>query len=159
MLVLGIDAWDLSLFPFHGVPASTKCFIRNTIPSFNQLLIITILRWYVLVSKTEKSCWFSSNRQKESLRHRVYSNSKGILTFFPFPLFQLGTRLGLTYSWLNCIVKKPLPFRWQWFSHCYDPTTARILILARSTPPYEDASALTKRLPTANFTIAHGIGS
>ena len=46
------------------------------------------------------------------------------------------------------MAKKPLPFRYQRFSLCADPTTARILIPSRSTLSHEKTSALKEHQPT-----------
>src|SRR3989344_6742091 len=87
-------------------------------------------------------------RQKQILRCRTYSVSRGILTSFPFLLPNLWVWLGPTNPWLICIAKEPLPFQWKRFSLFYDPTIARILISARLIPTLEGTSALAERLPT-----------
>ncbi len=60
-------------------------------------------------------------------------------------------RLGPTNSQLNYMAKKPLPFRYQRFSLCVDPTTTRILIPTRSISPYEKTSALIEHQLTTYF--------
>ena len=97
-------------------------------------------------------------RREPVLRCRTYKGGNGILTVFPFRCFLLGALLGPTDPWLMSIAKEPLPFRWQGFSPCSDPTTARILISEGSTSSLEDASAPTERLLTLAFAI-HGIGN
>ena len=116
------------------------------------------LLWFALISIADKLCQPSPKCQKSSLRYRTYSESKGILTFFPFPFLQLGDWLGLTYPWLIFIVKEPLPFRWRWFSHRFILTTTRILIPNRSTSAHTDASALSGRLPTIHLSMILSIG-
>ena len=120
--------------------------MHNTaILSFNQVLIVTILPWFMLINTNESLCQPSPKRQKQNLRYRVYSYSTGILTCFPFLHVIFWMQLGPTYPWLIYIVKEPLPFRWQRLSLCSDLTTARILIFMRSTSPFEDTSILTNR--------------
>ena len=89
----------------------------------------------------------------------MYLNGKGILTLFPFPHIQLGVKLGLTYSQLNCIAEKPLPFQYYRFSLYIDLTTTRILIFARFIFFHKKTSALTKRLPTISFLEIYNIGN
>ena len=102
--------------------------------------------------------WSSRKCRKYFLCHHMYLNSKGILTFFPFPKTELRNELGSTYSWLNCIVKKPLPFQWQRFSLCLDLTTTRIFISTGSTYTLAHASAPAKRLSTIFFWKTYSIG-
>ena len=78
----------------------------------------------------------------------MYLSSKGILTFFPFPIALLRNWLGSTYSYLNNIAKKPLLFRYYSFSLYFDPTITGILISIRSTNSYELISTLPERLST-----------
>ncbi len=151
MLVFGIDIKDLSWFLFQRFQASAECTIRHTILRFNQILIITVLLWFILISITDELCQPSQKCQKSSLCCHAYLDSKGILTFSPFPSLLLGDRLGLTYPWLIFIVKEPLPFRWQRFSLCFILTTTRILIPDRSTLICINASALPERLPTIHL--------
>ena len=92
------------------------------------------------------------------MRCRTYLGSRRILTPFPFPAVLLGSRLGPTNPWLIGIAKEPLPFRRCRFSRHYDPTTARILIPARSTLSCEKASALAGRPPTTQPKLICSIG-
>ena len=87
MPVLGIDTKDFFLFLFHWLQVSTEYHIHDTIPKINLVLIITILPRFVLVNKKDNSCLFNQKRQQQDLRCRTYFSSKGILTFFPFPIF------------------------------------------------------------------------
>ena len=95
--------------------------------SFAQVLIVMILPWVILLTHREM-CQPNPKCQKSDLRCRAYPKNTRILTCFPFPFINLWCRLGPINPWLIVIVKEPLPFRWQWFSHCFDLTTARILI-------------------------------
>ena len=54
MLVLGTDFNDLSFFLFHGLQASAEYLIRDTIPVFILVLIITILPRIVTVSMIDR---------------------------------------------------------------------------------------------------------
>ena len=119
---------DLSTFSFHGLQVSTESPIRATIPKFNQVLIVTILPWFVMVSINDSLCQSNRKRQKRSLCCHVYTSSIGILTYFPFPILNLWDWLGSTNPWLICIAKEPLPFRWRRFALRLDPTTTGILI-------------------------------
>ena len=159
MPVLGIDTKDFFLFLFHGLQASTEYHIRDTIPKVNLVLIFTILPRFALVNKNDSSCLSSQKRQQQNLRCRTYFSSKGILTFFPFPIIQLRNRLGFTNPWLICIVKEPLPFQRNWFSQFLDPTFTRIFISARSISFRKNISIQAERLPTTNPKIVYSIGS
>ena len=82
------------------------------------------------------------------------------LNLFPF-LYRskLWSQLGSTYPWLICIVKEPLPLRWQRFSLCSDLTTTKILIPTKSTNPPGHASTFAGRLPTTIITDVYSIGN
>ena len=125
---------------------------------FNQLLNITLLRWLILLNSLDNRNQPNPKCQKIILCCHAYLLSKGILTFFPFPIFELRSRLGSTNPWLIIIVKEPLPFQRQCFSHCSDLTTTRIFITMRSTPSLEEISAHTVRLSTVIF-ITYSIGN
>src|SRR3989344_8171267 len=98
-------------------------------------------------------------RQKQILRCRTYSVSRGILTSFPFLLPNLWVWLGPTNPWLICIAKEPLPFQWKRVSLFYDPTTAWILISLRSIQSRECTSTLKEHLSTTMFSHVCSIGN
>jgi len=54
VLVFGMVVWNLYLFLFHGVQASTKHSLRNAIPEFNPLLIATILHGFISVKTADE---------------------------------------------------------------------------------------------------------
>lgn len=126
--------------------------------NLNLVLIITILPRFIVISTTDKLCKPSPKSQKQFLCYHTYLDNTGILTCFPFPSFLLGIRLGSITPWLIYIVKEPLPFRWQWFSHCTAPTTTRILYSSWSTNLFRLASAQPECLPTTLFAEVYSIG-
>jgi hypothetical protein len=77
---------------------------RHTIPKFNRVLIIMILPRFALVNTADEPCRTSRIRQKMSLRCRTYLDSKGILTFFPFPGRHVmpPVRINLPLTELHC---------------------------------------------------------
>ena len=148
-----MDILVFSRFHFHGLKVLSKYSVQNTIPKLNQFLIITILHWFILVNMNDGSCRSNRKRLKSCLCCHSYQNSKGILTFFPFPFLMLWDWLGPTNPWLIDIVKEPLPFQWQRFSLCLDPTTTRILISARCIPILKGTSTLAERLPITRTAV------
>ncbi len=106
------------LISFSRSPEINWTKQNSAIPRFNQILIIMILLWFILVNTDDDPYQSIPKSQKSNLCHHAYLNSKGILTFFPFPLFKWWTWLGLTIPWLIYIVKEPLPLQWQRFSLC-----------------------------------------
>ena len=103
-------------------------------------------------------CCSSRKSQKQNLCCHTYLDNTGILTCFPFPSFLLGIRLGSITPWLIYIVKEPLPFRWQWFSHCTALTTTRILYSSRSTHLFRRTSTQPECLPTTLLSKVYSIG-
>ena len=146
MLVLGTIIFDPLHFLFKASRNWQNC--RTVILSFNLILVMTTLHRLILINTVDNPCLPILNGQKRSLRCRVYKNSTGILTGFPFPLNQLRSRLGSAYPWLIYIAKEPLPFqRWRFSLH-FDPTTTRIRITTRSTQARAHASTQTVYQPT-----------
>ena len=150
--------YDFFCFPFQRLQASTEPYLSMAVLRFNQVLLVTRLPRFVLISKSDKTCQSSPKRQKSDLCCHAYTCSTGILTCFPLPLLQLGAWLGSTYPWLNCVAKEPLPFRWYRFSRYSVPTITRIFISIRSIHPFRNTSALTERLPTTILADVCSIG-
>ena len=150
MLVLGIVTQDLLQFPFHGLLGLAKYYIHSTILNFDQVLGVTPLPWFMMISANGNLHSLTRKCQKLYLRCRTYLDSKGILTFFPFSSIRLGSRLGLTNPWLICIVKEPLPFQRYGFSPYLVPTLTKIFNTVRSKRPCGRPSALSVHLSTAN---------
>ena len=99
-----MNTFDFFWFPFHWFKVSTKYCLHSTIPRFNQVLIMTILPWFVLVKITDMLSWSIPKRQKPNLRYRTYKSSNGILTVFPFLITSVTklVRINLLLTDLHC---------------------------------------------------------
>lgn len=85
----GYDCYRSLLIPFLRIPGISRTSKIPAIPDFNQVLIIMILPWLMPVNTNDDLCRPNQKCQKSILCCHTYYNSKGILTFFPFPRFKL----------------------------------------------------------------------
>jgi len=125
-----------------------------------RVLVTTTLPRHIIFSMHDGACRHSPKRHQWRLCCHAYADGTGILTGFLFantPL--LGARLRSANPCLIDIGKEPLPFQRTWFSHVYDPTTARILNAGQSLRALARSSARPARLPITTFWVVCRIGS
>ena len=70
---------------FSRSPDISQTDYKPAVLKFAHVLIIMILPWPIFINIPDTEWWPIQKSQKQSLRHRTYKNSSGILTTFPFP--------------------------------------------------------------------------
>ena len=71
MLVLGIVARGLFLFPFHELRNSIECSIRSTVLGFDLVLVITTLPRYIPISTLDHVSTYSQISEIELVSPRI----------------------------------------------------------------------------------------
>jgi len=136
--VLGTNIWN----PFHGHLGLTD-FRHYAFICFSPLRYSTdFYAWTV---------WLHCSIYPDaSGRLRGTPNGTGILTCFPFVVFELRYDLGSTNPRLTIIAEEPWPLRRFRFSLNFGATIARIFVPEWSTGLHSPASTQTRRLPTGS---------